>query len=95
MSVRSEGSKGNGNRLRPGRIKAAAHVSSSTVELLLKEVAEQARNYDQALEKLLSEKPGSAAYDRDLGRVWAEAEVLATKAEHAKIVIDEYTEGLD
>jgi hypothetical protein len=42
-------------------------------ESLLREVGEQARNYDQALEKLLGKKPGSAAYDRDLGRVWAEA----------------------
>lgn len=72
-----------------------APVSHNTVKLLLKEVTEQARNYDRALKKLLSAKPGSAAYDRGLGRVWAEAEVLATKAEHAKLVIDEYTEGLD
>ena len=73
--------------------RAAVEVSHRTVEVLLKEVSEQSRNYQKALAKLLREKPGSDAYDGNLGKVWAEAEVLATKAEHAKMVIDEYTES--
>jgi hypothetical protein len=69
------------------------HVSHKTVEVLLKEVSEQSRNYEKALAKLLREKPGSDGYEGVLGKVWAEAEVLATKAEHAKLVIDEYTQS--
>jgi hypothetical protein len=69
-------------------------VSRRKVEVLLKEVSEQSRNYEKALAKLLRQKPGSDGYDGDLGKVWAEAEVLATKAEHAKMAIDEYTESL-
>jgi hypothetical protein len=46
----------------------------------------------ERLERLLRNKPGTDAYDGSLGKVWAEAEVLATKAEHAKMVIDELTE---
>jgi hypothetical protein len=38
--------------------------------------------------------PGTEAYDGNLGRVWAEAEVLATKAEHAKMAIDEYGDAV-
>jgi hypothetical protein len=68
-------------------------VSHRTMEVLLKEVSEQSRNYEKALAKLLGEKPGSEAYEGNLGKVWAEAEVLATKAEHAKLVIDEYTQS--
>jgi hypothetical protein len=71
----------------------AVEVSHRTLEVLLNEVAEQSRSYQQALEKLLREKPGTSAYDANLGKVWAEAEVLATKAQHAKMVIDEYTES--
>ncbi len=74
--------------------RTAARVSHRTVKVLLKEVSEQSRNYQRALDKLLREKPGTDAYDGNLGKVWAEAEVLATKAEHAKMVIDEYTESL-
>jgi len=69
-------------------------VSHTTVETLLKEVADQSRSYQQALEKLLREKPGTATYDGNLGKVWAETDVLATKAQHAKMAIDEYTDGL-
>lgn len=72
----------------------AAKVSHRTVKVLLKEVSEQSRNYQRALDKLLREKPGTDSYDGNLGKVWAEAEVLATKAEHATMVIDEYTESL-
>ena len=71
----------------------AVEVSDTTVDVLLKEVAEQSRRYQRALEKLLREKPGTSAYDASLGKVWAEVEVLATKAQHAKMVIDEYTES--
>ena len=74
--------------------RAAAEVSHRTVEVLLKEVSEQSRNYEKALDRLLRNKPGTGAYEGSLGKVWAEAEVLATKAEHASKVIDEYTEGL-
>ncbi len=56
----------------------ATEVTQRTVETLLKEVSEQSRNYERALKKLLREKPGTEAYDGNLGRVWAEAEVLAT-----------------
>jgi hypothetical protein len=72
----------------------AAQVTHRTVETLLKEVSEQSRNYEKALKKLLREKPGSESYDGNLGRVWAEAEVLATKAEHATLVIDQYTDSV-
>jgi len=75
--------------------RAAAKVSHRTVKVLLKEVSEQSRNYQKALDKLLREKPGTDSYDGNLGKVWAEAEVLATKAEHATMVIDEYTESLE
>jgi hypothetical protein len=68
-------------------------VSHRTVRVLLKEVSQQSRNYEKALGRLLRNKPGTDAYDGSLGKVWAEAEVLATKAEHAKMVIDEYNEG--
>lgn len=74
--------------------RAGVEVSHRTVEVLLKEVSEQSRSYEKALGKLLREKPGTDSYDGHLGKVWAEAEVLATKAEHAKMAIDEYTEGL-
>ncbi len=72
----------------------AAQVSHRRVEVLLKEVSEQSRNYEKTLAKLLREKPGTNSYDGILGRVWAEAEVLATKAGHATKVIDQYTEDL-
>ena len=72
----------------------ATEVTQRTVETLLKEVSEQSRNYERALKKLLREKPGTEAYDGNLGRVWAEAEVLATKAEHAKMAIDEYGDAV-
>lgn len=72
---------------------ATGQVSHRTIRVLLKEVSQQSRNYEKALEKLLRNKPGTDAYEGSLGKVWAEAEVLATKAEHAKMVIDEYTEG--
>lgn len=75
------------------KTREAVEVSHKTVEVLLKELAEQSRSYQQALEKLLREKAGTSAYDGNLGKVWAEAEVLATKAQHAKMVIDEYTES--
>lgn len=73
--------------------RSAAAVTHRTVETLLKEVSEQSRNYDKALRKLLRHKPGTESYDGKLGEVWAEAEVLATKAEHASIVIDQYEEA--
>lgn len=75
----------NGNR-------RLAEVSHKTVEVLLKEVSEQSRIYEKALARLLRKVPGSEAYEGSLGKVWAEAEVLATKAEHAKMVIDQYDE---
>ena len=71
---------------------ATVGVSHRTVHVLLKEVSQQSRNYERVLERLLRNKPGTDAYDGSLGKVWAEAEVLATKAEHAKMVIDEFTE---
>ena len=71
----------------------AASVTHRTVETLLKEVSEQSRNYDRALKKLLREKPGTDSYDGTLGRLWAEAEVLATKAQHATLVIDQYRDA--
>ena len=75
------------------KTREAVEVSHETVEVLLKELAEQSRSYQQALEKLLREKAGTSTYDGNLGKVWAEAEVLATKAQHAKMAIDEYTES--
>ena len=74
--------------------KTNREVSHRSVEALLKEVSEQSRNYEKALGKLLRKKPGTSSYEGNLGKVWAEAEVLASKAEHAKIAIDEYTESL-
>jgi hypothetical protein len=69
-----------------------AEVTHRTVKTLLKEVSEQSRNYEKALKEFLHEKPGTESYEGSLGRVWAEAEVLATKAEHATMAIDQYTE---
>ncbi len=57
----------------------ATEVTQRTVETLLKEVSEQSRNYERALRKLLRGKPGTEACDGNLGRVWAEAEVLPLK----------------
>jgi hypothetical protein len=77
------------------KTRKAGDVAHRTVKVLLKEVSEQSRNYEKALAKLLRENPGSEAYEGNLGKVWAEAEVLATKAEHAKLVIDEYTQSAE
>ncbi len=74
--------------------RVAGDVSKRTVEVLLRELSAQSRAYEKALALLLRQEPGSDSYDGHLGRVWAEAEVLATKAEHAKMAIDKYSAAL-
>jgi hypothetical protein len=64
-------------------------------EALMEEVCESGEKYGRFLDRLKKQRPGSAKYFNLLAELWAESEVLKTKAEHAKEEIDALMEQLE
>lgn len=70
------------------RRKSNLDASVELTEALMEEVRESGDKYGRFLDRLKKVQPGSAKYFDLLAELWAESEVLKTKAEHAKQEID-------
>lgn len=72
-----------------------ANPQPGLAEALMEEVRESGEKYGRFLDRLKKLRPGTARYFDLLAELWAESEVLKTKAEHAKEEIDALMESLE
>ncbi|HEV2379160.1 MAG TPA: hypothetical protein VG206_05115 [Terriglobia bacterium] len=72
-----------------------SNPQTGLAEALMEEVRESGEKYGRFLDRLKRLRPGTARYFDLLAELWAESEVLKTKAEHAKEEIDALMESLE
>ncbi len=66
----------------------------TTIEGMLDEVGEYAREFEAARRKLKQHAPGSAAYNDLLPDLSVQLDVLRLKAKHASQALDQYQDSL-